>query len=131
MLQWQGKWPAAWVFDIWPSEKRSSFLVRFPLTSILSLPSSPLLARWHLASNSQVITDRTTLNLSCMRHGTVFPSCYQEIPIFASLLLLAERLSHFPVGGIPPSSVWIAYGECMSSMAAPFGNKLWSQNCLG
>lgn len=40
--------------------------------------------------------DRTALNLSHMKRGTMFFLCFQEISTSASFLLLAERLSHFP-----------------------------------
>ena len=104
MVQWGEKWPAAWIFDIWPSEKWSSFLIPiwFPLTSILLLPLSPPLARGHLASSLQVTMDRTALNLSDVKCGPVFLLCCQGIPILASLLLLAERQLGSPLNGIPP-----------------------------
>lgn len=46
------------------------FLVQISLTSIFKM------AKWHLAPlafDIQVTMDRTALNLSCMKHGTMFP----------------------------------------------------------
>ena len=145
MVQWGGKWPAAWIFAIWPSEKWSSFLIPiwFPLTSILLLPLSP-----PLASCIQLTSDpgQNSLESEWRKMWPFVSLVLSRNPHISLAPAPCRKAVAFPRGWNPPnSSVWIASEECMAwpawgevllsisvlnGMPALSGNKLRSQNCL-